>query len=88
MRKSKYFKEVEQENEGDLMAFVSPEVKNMIANGELDASKKKEVLKQAKIDRDKEVAYQKQLKKEADMEKKQGQGGMSANDIVNLMNDD
>ena len=45
MRKSKYFKEVEQENEGDLMAFVSPEVKNMIANGELDASKKKEVLK-------------------------------------------
>ena len=34
------------------------------------------------------MAYQKQLKKEADMEKKQGQGGMSANDIVNLMNDD
>ena len=87
MSKSKYQTHTEEDKEEDLAPFVKdPKFKAMLLAGELDPEKKKEVLKEAKVDKEKHVAKQKQDKKEKDMEKKQKQGGMSANDIINLMN--
>ena len=56
MSKSKYQTLAEEDKEEDLLSFVQDsKFKAMLAAGELDPEKKKEVLKEAKIAKDKHV---------------------------------